>query len=593
MKVNFFGEKKSYEILAVNAFNADRKRMSILVKDLKAEEYVLLCKGADSMMLDLCDIPKDKREEVEASLYSLACEGLRTLMVAQRVVNKSQALQWSEAWNVASSSIKGRDANLATVASEMEQGLQLLGITAIEDKLQDEVPETLAELARAGITLWMLTGDKEETAINIGRSCNLILHDSAMSYMTKISNEKAFRTMLKQAHNDVVKNRGKTVSGTSCLVLDGQSFKYYDENDKDQRSRLMRIGQACRAVIACRLTPTQKQQLVRLVKKEIGSVTLAIGDGANDVPMIQEADVGIGIIGKEGKQAANNADFAIGQFRFLRRLVLVHGRWNYIRQSKVFLYCMHKNMVITLTLFCYSFYALVSGQTLFQSWIYTGFNFDLGLPIVVYGIMDRDVNDMFAMNNPEIYSTGKSNAMLSLKAISLWTLNAAILASLICLLFFVAMPDSYNEYGIFEFGTSVFTSLILGLQMKMAFLYNQWNYITVGIMLLSLAGFYVWFFIVDSANDSFPDYYNSAKWTLKNPLDWFFASFTVPMIFWLVDLIGQSWYIFVEPANETVYRERSLDDEGRLDATLVRELLEGVWTERPKRKLIDEAHEEV
>jgi phospholipid-transporting ATPase len=139
--------------------------------------------------------------------------------------------------------------------------------------------------------------------------------------------------------------------------MDGPSFKFFREHDPEHRRLLLRIGTACRSVIACRLTPVQKQMLVNLVKVDTvpKATCLSIGDGANDVSMIREADVGVGIFGKEGRQAANNADFAVGQFKFLRKLLLVHGRWNYCRQSKVFLYSMHKNMVITLTLFWFRY----------------------------------------------------------------------------------------------------------------------------------------------------------------------------------------------------------------------------------------------
>ena len=306
------------------------------------------------------------RRNVDKSLLDLACLGLRTLCIAQKVVSKQTAMAWFKDWKDSASSLQERSAKLARAGSSMEKDMELLGITAIEDRLQDEVPEVLADLAKAGITLWMLTGDKEETAVNIGRSCNLLHNDTKLFFITGAKSSEDFATKLRQVNEELqshfVPGVGYSTAGTAPvqvgLVLDGPSFKYFEENNLDQRRRLLRIGQCCRSVIACRLTPVQKQMLVGLVKTDTvpRAVTLAIGDGANDVSMIREADVGVGIIGKEGRQAANNADFAIGQFKFLRRLMLIHGRWNYIRQSKAFLYCMHKNMVITFSLFSFRFH---------------------------------------------------------------------------------------------------------------------------------------------------------------------------------------------------------------------------------------------
>lgn len=363
MLVDLFGSKKTFDIMAVNAFDADRKRMSILVRDTTTDEYFIYCKGADSVMLDLCKIDQAARRNVDKSLLDLACLGLRTLCIAQKQISRQKAMEFQVGWKEAASSLQNRAGRLAAIGASMELELELLGITAIEDRLQDEVPEVLAELAKAGIILWMLTGDKEETAVNIGRSCNLVKNNTKLWFITNVKNFGDFNTQLERTHTDVMKGFIKGVGYKVpfsdaapvevALVLDGPSFKYFKEDDKPQRKWLLEIGQCCRSVIACRLTPVQKQMLVGLVKTDSvpRSVTLAIGDGANDVSMIREADVGVGIIGKEGRQAANTADFAIGQFKFLRRLLLVHGRWNYIRQSKVFLYCLHKNMTITLTLF--------------------------------------------------------------------------------------------------------------------------------------------------------------------------------------------------------------------------------------------------
>lgn len=383
MNVEIAGEPKVLEVLAVNQFNADRKRMSVVIRDPATNKYLALCKGADNIMLPLCACYTDsvQKSSIEKSLMDLACLGLRTLCIAEKELSEEVALAWIAKWKAASSSLESRAEKLAAVAAELETNMDFLGITAIEDRLQDEVPEVIADLAKAGIVVWMLTGDKEETAVNIGRSCNLLLQDTRTFFLTKVESDEAFTSRLESIHNTItngyVADTGYVEDGKAmevALVLDGPSFKSFNEENLTHRKQILAIGQLCRSVIACRLTPIQKQQLVALVKKDTvpAATCLSIGDGANDVSMIREANVGVGIFGKEGRQAANNSDVAIGQFKYLRRLLLVHGRWNYIRQSRVFLYSMHKNMVITLTLFWYSYFTRVSGTSLYESWVYTG-----------------------------------------------------------------------------------------------------------------------------------------------------------------------------------------------------------------------------
>ena len=363
MVCEMLGQRKTFDVLAVNAFNSDRKRMSILIRDHETQEYVLMCKGADNIMLPLCQMSSDKRSDVEKSLLDLACLGLRTLCVARLPLSDKHAQDWLKRYKEAANSLQDRAGRMAAVAADIEQNMELLGITAIEDRLQDEVPEVIADLAKAGIVLWMLTGDKEETAINIGHSCNLLRGNTKTFFLTRIESRDDYNAQIMHVADEVeqcrLENQLAIQQGGEppeiALVMDGPSFKFFDESNRQHRSKLLQIGKACRSVIACRLTPVQKQQLVNLIKIDTKpkATTLSIGDGANDVSMIREADVGVGIFGKEGRQAANNADFAVGQFKFIRKLLLVHGRWNYCRQSKVFLYSMHKNMVITLTLFWY------------------------------------------------------------------------------------------------------------------------------------------------------------------------------------------------------------------------------------------------
>lgn len=309
MSVLMLGENQSYDILAVNAFNSDRKRMSILVKEKSTGQYYLMCKGADSTMLDLCPMEAASRRSVDKSLLDLACFGLRTLCIAHKLLTEEEALTWLTQYKAACTSLNNRSLKMAEAGSEVEVNMTLLGITAIEDRLQDEVPEVIADLARAGIILWMLTGDKEETAINIGHSCNLLMGNTKIFFLTKLSNPAQYAEKLEEIGGEIenryVKGRGFEHEDGSitevALVMDGPSFEHFQFEDKAQRAHLLQIGKACRSVIGCRLTPIQKQQVVNIVKTDAvpKCTTLSIGDGANDVSMIREADVGVGIFGKE------------------------------------------------------------------------------------------------------------------------------------------------------------------------------------------------------------------------------------------------------------------------------------------------------
>lgn len=275
-------------------------------------------------------------------------------------------------------------------------------------------------------------------------------------------------------------------------------------------------------------------------------------DGANDVSMIREADVGVGIFGKEGRQAANNADFAIGQFKFLRNLLLVHGRWNYCRQSRVFLYSMHKNMVITLTLFWYSYFTAVSGTSPYESWVYTSFNFILGLPIIFYGIQDRDISSEFALKNPEVYVTGKENAYLNYYYIGWWILNAVAYATVICLVMYYVVSPTFESFGLYGMGTTVFSGLCMALQCKVGFMHNQWTWPQAFVMGLSVGGMLLWYIILTYSTT---DYWGEGTWLYGESIFWFFGMFSVPLFTAMVDICEYYSLFFFRPNNEMLFRE--------------------------------------
>ena len=571
MVADMMGKRQHYDVLAVNQFNSDRKRMSILIKDSTTGQYILMCKGADNIMIPLCHMAPEKQGEVEKSLLDLACLGLRTLVIARKVLSEQEALAWAAKWKKASTALHDRAVQLADAAEEIEHGMELLGVTAIEDRLQDEVPEAIADFLKAGIVFWMLTGDKEETAINIGHSCNLLQPDTQTFFITRAENKEEYTTMLTTVYNDVTEafeTRSRIMEGGGeapeiALVMDGPSFVFFDDQSAEQRAMLLQIGKCVLSVIACRLTPVQKQMLVKLVKVDTlpKATTLAIGDGANDVSMIREGDVGVGIFGKEGRQAANNADFAIGQFKFLKRLLLVHGRWNYVRQSKVFLYSMHKNMVLALTLFYFSYLAALSGTSMYQSWIYSVYNFALGLPICFFGVMNQDISSEFAMAYPQVYSTGLTNSQLDIKVVIMWIWNAMLYAALLCTLVFTVMGQTYEEHDLYLMGTMIYVSLVLSLHLKVSFIHHTINQVHFWAMFISVVGLFL-FLYVNNLFDNMElstdyDLYFIVNKMYEETVFWFYNVFSIPLIMLMIDLIGHSFYVVFWPTREMLYTEAS------------------------------------
>ena len=568
MIADMMGKRQDYDVLAVNQFNADRKRMSILIRDTTTGEYVLMCKGADNIMLPRCQMSREQQGEVEKSLLDLACLGLRTLVIARKVLSESDALHWASQWKDASTALQDRAIHLENVAEDIEMGMELLGVTAIEDRLQDEVPQVIADFLKAGIVFWMLTGDKEETAINIGHSCNLLQSDTQTFFLTRMDTKQEYINMLRTVTSQVteafekrrriIEDGGDTAE--IALVMDGPSFRFFDDRDLDQRAMLLHIGKCCRSVIACRLTPVQKQMLVNLVKVDTKpkATTLSIGDGANDVSMILEADVGVGIFGKEGRQAANNADFAIGQFKFLKRLLLVHGRWNYCRQSKVFLYSMHKNMVITLTLFYFSYLAAVSGTSMYESYIYSLYNFALGLPIVFLGIFDQDISGIFAMTYPQVYSTGLTNSQLDIKVVLKWIWNAIMYGVIFSYICFGVLKRTYEAYDLFLMGTMTYISLVLAMHTKVAFIHRTINQVHFWSMFISVTCLFSILYMLNINKIDNYDLYYVASEMYKEKLFWFFSVLSIPVFTIMIDLVGLSFYVMFWPSREMLYSEASL-----------------------------------
>jgi phospholipid-translocating ATPase len=273
-----------------------------------------------------------------------AREGLRTLCIAQKEISEKEYAEWNKDYDIAANAIQDREDKLEEVSDRMENQLWLIGGTAIEDRLQDGVPESISLLGQAGIKLWVLTGDKVETAINIGFSCNLldndmdliilkVTDDSLESVEAQLDEKLAiFGLTGSEEELEAAQTDHEPPPPTHAIIIDGDTLKL--ALDDSLKRKFLLLCRRCRSVLCCRVSPSQKAAVVNMVKTGLDCLTLAIGDGANDVAMIQEAHVGVGIAGVEGRAAVMSSDYAIGQFRFLTRLVLVHGRWSYRRLAE-------------------------------------------------------------------------------------------------------------------------------------------------------------------------------------------------------------------------------------------------------------------
>uniref|UniRef100_A0A8C3D4J0 Phospholipid-transporting ATPase n=2 Tax=Cairina moschata TaxID=8855 RepID=A0A8C3D4J0_CAIMO len=433
--IDALGKEKTFEILNVLEFSSNRKRMSVIVRT-PGGQLRLYCKGADNVIFERLSKDSQYMEQTLCHLEYFATEGLRTLCIAYADLSENSYREWLNIYNETSTLLKDRAQKLEECYEIIEKDLLLLGATAIEDRLQAGVPETIATLMKAEIKIWILTGDKQETAINIGYSCRLISQSMSLIlvnedsldhrsteakmeiYLEKEELEskstenperqellyykKATRASLTQHCTSLGESLGK--ENDIALIIDGHTLKY--ALSFEIRQSFLDLALSCKAVICCRVSPLQKSEIVDMVKKHVNAITLAIGDGANDVGMIQTAHVGVGISGNEGMQATNCSDYAIAQFSYLEKLLLVHGAWSYNRVTKCILYCFYKNVVLYIIELWFAFVNGFSGQILFERWCIGLYNVIFtALPPFTLGIFERSCTQDSMLRFPQLYKT--------------------------------------------------------------------------------------------------------------------------------------------------------------------------------------------
>ncbi|KGQ00845.1 hypothetical protein PAAG_12472 [Paracoccidioides lutzii Pb01] len=525
------GEEQEFELLAVCEFNSTRKRMSTIFRcpDGKIRIY---CKGADTVILERLHEDNPIVDTTLQHLEEYASEGLRTLCLAMREVPEEEFQKWYQIFDKAATTVSGNRAEELDKAAEIiEKDFYLLGATAIEDRLQDGVPDTIQTLQTAGIKIWVLTGDRQETAINIGMSCKLISEDMALLIVNEESAQGTRENLTKKLQQ-VQSQASSPDRETLALIIDGKSLTYALE--KDMEKLFLDLAVMCKAVICCRVSPLQKALVVKLVKRHLKALLLAIGDGANDVSMIQAAHVGVGISGVEGLQAARSADVSIAQFRFLRKLLLVHGAWSYQRISKVILYSFYKNIALYMTQFWYSFQNSFSGQVIYESWTLSFYNvFFTVLPPFAMGIFDQFISARLLDRYPQLYQLGQKGVFFKMHSFWSWIGNGfyhSLLAYFLSqAIFLYDLPLSNGKIaGHWFWGTALYTAVLATVLGKAALVTNIWTKYTVlaipGSMIIWMVFLPIYGFTAPNIGSGFStEYLGIIPNLFQSPVFWLMA----------------------------------------------------------------------
>ncbi|GLD99339.1 hypothetical protein PINS_up008058 [Pythium insidiosum] len=679
-----------YKILNLLEFDSDRKRMSVILE--RPDGVIeLMCKGADNVILERLAMTPGQAERVDEVYNQLsvyAKYGMRTLCLAYKRIDRDEYDSWNARFAQAHSSMEelvkrrqGLPNAIDPLMNEIEQDLCLLGVTAVQDKLQQGVPQTLEQLQQTSMKVWTLTGDKMETAVNIGYACNLLSNGmlvkqvscedpvSTMKQLQEIldrHNEKASlsastdesasitstprrkrrRTLHKNKNGSFWKSLIRMITGgkapssrvrrdrrkkgkrsaASMASTQGKSVHHslsstgvYDSDEMDDaasndergallatgppiirrrrpqvpalalvidgstlehalhpqlRSLFYEVSKICRSVICCRVSPKQKADVVDLIRDfEPESITLAIGDGANDVGMIQAAHIGVGISGQEGTQAVNASDYAIAQFRFLQRLLFVHGRWAYRRVAKLMSYMLYKNVTYVLTTFWFGCFCGFSGQPLIIDIAAQSFNLIYtSLPLVLFAVFDQDVSSEAAEKFPQLYKLGQKNVLLARRVFWPWILNG-IWHSLIIFFFSswgyegdlaiqrhpttspaIEDPQGRDD-GLVTLGFVVFTNLVLVVNLKLCletFMITWYFAATVTVSTL------LWFVVgnlISSSNSRIVQAIGEMPYLQKSPSFWILCILVITMSL-LRDVIWKVFRRLNLPSTYHILQER-------------------------------------
>jgi phospholipid-transporting ATPase len=581
-----------FERLQLIEFSSDRKRETIIVKEKvegnENESIIkLYCKGADSIIEKrLSDkTPQNTLKQSKYYVNKFSDLGFRTLFIAMKILSEQEYETFKTALNEAQLSLENKDEKVAAVYETIEKDLFLLGATIVEDKLQDLVPETIRDLRLAKIKVWMLTGDKMNTAENIGLSCNLIskkMKVFKICGVDKNKNEKLEDTN-REEREQVISDFAKEFNGfkgqfnslekpSFGLLVDEKALLTISESEEMQHI-FLEIAKDAEAVICCRVSPLQKSQVVKMMKNyDEKGITLAIGDGGNDVPMIMEAHIGIGIYGEEGLRAVQSSDYAVGEFKVLRELLFRHGRTNYIRITECIHYFFFKNFVETFNQFLFGFYCNFTGQTIIDDWFITLFNLLFtSLPLGTKAILDMDITvddgSIIYKLLPFIYKENRENPYFTIFNFILTLFKGLIFSTINCFIVIYSINNTQiNEdgkmAGLWFMSVDIYTNILITVTLTLLITtkYHTWIHFTI-LFVVSFLSYIIFLVLVQRMT-----LFNSVGTmtvAFRSPILWLNV-FVVSSACGLIEYSILCFYFVFRPSTVTIL-QRIFNESGKID----------------------------
>lgn len=534
-------------------------------------------------------IPNDKLlvndgfifEKTLEHIEEFSTEGLRTLLYAFRWLDKAEYEDWSKEYSEAKTALCDRAGKVEDVGGRIENNFELCGATAIEDKLQNGVSEAIDKLRRAGIKMWMLTGDKRETAINIGYSCRLIKDYSTVVVLSLDVGREALSQLVMSTIHDI---QGGRIA--HCVaVIDGATLAVI-ESDPNFMASFIDLCVQTDSTICCRASPSQKANMVSAVRNlKKDAVTLAIGDGANDIAMIQSADIGVGITGREGLQAARSADYAVAQFRFLLKLLLVNGRYNYVRTAKFVLCTFYKELFFYLTQAIYQRNTLFSGSSMYESWSLSMFNtLFTSLPVLCVGMFDKDLKPATLLAVPELYAKGRLYQAFNLKIFISWMVLATLQSVGVSFLaYYVWGFTALEDNTTFPLGNLVFSALIIVINAKCELIEMQnRQWLAFAAFIISVGGYGLWNVLIMAlyrTKDSTIYFVAYGLMTFGRDQSWWASLLLLATIPILFDILFKVFKFIFNPSDDELFKlfEKDIEMRRFFEEESYEELHQG-WT---------------